>query len=211
MNEFNGNQPERQQSEVDEGTAVPMETSALETTTTKPPVDIKVVEQYTLKHAGFWTRLWAYILDLVVLWSISRLLVYPIFRLAGWDLTGDLWYAPIAIISAVLFYAYFVLMTRFFGQTVGKMILGIKVVSLKGDQLTWSTILFREWVGRFISTAFPFLYVLYGLVAFTPKKQGVHDFIADTTVIHEGTYSRQLKKIFKKRESLSELQEPNPF
>ena len=91
------------------------------------------------------------------------------------------------------------------------MILGIKVVSLKGDSLNWSTIIFREWIGRFFSTALPFLIFLYGLVAFTPKKQGVHDFIADTTVVHEGTYMKKMKKIFKKRESLSELQEPNAF
>lgn len=182
-----------------------------EAVSVQPQYDVKVVEDYSLKHAGFWTRFWAYILDLVVLWSVSRLLVYPIFRLAGWDLKSDLWYAPIVIITAVLFYAYFVLMTKYFGQTVGKMILGIKVVPLKGEKLTWSTVLFREWVGRYISTVFPFMYISYGLVAFTPKKQGGHDFIADTTVVHEETYRRHLKKIFKKRESLSELQEPNAF
>lgn len=207
MSELNGNQPERPQTEMDELS------ERLQTVTIpeKPQYDVKLVEQYTLKYAGFWTRFWAYLIDMIVLWSIGRLLVYPIFRLAGWDVTTDVWYAPIIIITAVIFYAYFVLMTKFFGQTVGKMILGIKVVSLKGESLSWTTVLFREWVGRIISSAFLFLYLLYSLVAFTPKKQGVHDFIADTTVVHEYAYMKQMKKIFKKRESLSELQEPNAF
>ncbi|MER2059482.1 MAG: RDD family protein, partial [Niallia sp.] len=50
------------------------------------------------------------------------------------------------------------------------------------ERLTWDTILFREWIGRFISGSF---IILYALVAFLPKKQGIHDLFADTTVIHD--------------------------
>jgi uncharacterized RDD family membrane protein YckC len=79
-------------------------------------------------------------------------------------------------------------MTKYFGQTLGKMVFGLKVVSLKDSTLTWPVVLFREVVGRYISKT---VFLLgYLLVAFLPKKQGAHDYYADTTVIHEGTISR---------------------
>lgn len=210
MTEMNGNQPEQSPMEENEVKEVQIAQQELKVQE-KTQYDVKIVDEFALKYAGFWTRFWAYLIDLIVLGSISRLLVYPIFRLVGGDIGANEWYAPITIITSVFFFAYFVLMTRFFGQTVGKMIVGIKVVPVKGQSLNWSTVIFRELVGRFFSTALPFLIVLYFLVGFTPKKQGVHDFIADTTVVHEGSYMKNSKKIFKKRESLSELQEPNAF
>jgi uncharacterized RDD family membrane protein YckC len=48
--------------------------------------------------------------------------------------------------------------------------------------LTWDTVLFREWIGRFISAS---IWILYAIVAFLPKKQGLHDLFADTAVVHE--------------------------
>lgn len=172
-----------------------------------PKYSVEVIEQFELKYAGFWTRFWAYLIDVIVLSSISRIIVYPIFRLAGWELSSNDWYAPIAMITAIIFYAYFVLMTKFFNQTVGKMVMGIKVVPLKGEKLTWSAVLFREWIGRFIISTLWFF--LYAVVAFTPKKQGLHDFIVDTTVVHDATFEKRTQKIYRKRESMSELQEPN--
>lgn len=135
-----------------------------------------------LKYAGFWMRFWAYLLDLVVIGSINRLIFYPVFRAFDVSLAESSMFAPIAILTALTFYLYFVLMTKFFGQTLGKMAFGIKVINLKGDTLSWGTVLFREWIGRFISTT---IFVLYIVVAFLPKKQGLHDLFADTTVIHE--------------------------
>ena len=90
-------------------------------------------------------------------------------------------FAPAAIITAIVFYGYFVLMTKYFGQTLGKMVFGLRVVSLNDEKLNWSTILFREWIGRFISGT---ILILYIVVGFLPKKQGIHDLFADTTVVH---------------------------
>lgn len=135
-----------------------------------------------LRYAGFWMRFWAYLLDLVVIGSINRLLIYPVFRAFDLSLAETSMFAPIAILTALTFYLYFVLMTKFLGQTLGKMAFGIKVIPLKGDSLSWGTVLFREWIGRFISSA---ILILYIVVAFLPKKQGLHDLFADTTVIHE--------------------------
>ncbi|TYR76960.1 RDD family protein [Rossellomorea vietnamensis] len=143
----------------------------------KKESDLGIVEL-----GGFWMRFWAYLLDLIVISSIGRLIVYPIFRAMDLSLVKDDMFAPISIFSAIIFYGYFVLMTRYFGQTLGKMAFGLKVIELDGKPLQWSTILFRELIGRFISASF---FVLYIVVAFTNKKQGIHDLFADTTVIRE--------------------------
>lgn len=135
-------------------------------------------------YAGFWIRFWAYLLDLAVIASLNGILVYPVFRLMELPLNETSMFAPISIATAIIFYAYFVLMTKFFGQTLGKMVFGLKVTALNQAKLSWSTVLFREWIGRFISGT---ILVLYFVVGFLPKKQGIHDLFAETTVIHERT------------------------
>jgi uncharacterized RDD family membrane protein YckC len=134
------------------------------------------------RYAGFWMRFWAYLLDLLVIGSIDRIVVNPLFRLFDLPLHEINMFAPISIATAITFYGYFVFMTKFFGQTLGKMVFGLKVVDLDGGKLSWGTVLFREWIGRFISTT---VVVGYLIVAFLPKKQGLHDLFSDTTVIHE--------------------------
>lgn len=140
-----------------------------------------LVPQQPIRYAGFWMRFWAYLLDLIVIGSLERILVKPLFRVLDIPLAEFNMFAPISIASAVIFYVYFVLMTKYIGQTLGKMVFGLKVVDLHQNNLTWGTVLFREWIGRFISAT---LIVGYIIVAFLPKKQGLHDLFTDTTVIH---------------------------
>ncbi|MCM3116627.1 RDD family protein [Neobacillus sp. MER 74] len=138
-------------------------------------------DELSFRYAGFWMRLWAYLLDLVVVGSIVRILIKPVFRIVNYSLSESSMFAPISIISALIFYLYFVLMTKYLNQTLGKMVFGLKVVDLRSDQMTWGTILFREWIGRFISST---IIVGYIIIAFLPKKQGLHDLFTDTTVVH---------------------------
>ncbi|WP_088006643.1 RDD family protein [Indiicoccus explosivorum] len=142
---------------------------------------------FELKPAGFWVRFWAYLADLLITAALAGLLIRPLFMLTGWGGDAASWYAPVGILSSLLFYAYFVLTTKFLGQTAGKMIFGLRVVRLDDQPLDWGTVLFREWIGRFFSAV---IWPLYWIVGFTPKKQGIHDFIADTTVVHENAYRK---------------------
>ena len=140
--------------------------------------------QHAVVYAGFWLRFWAYLIDIIVVWSLDHLLLKPIFKalnLSQYDFTI---FSPITIGSAVIFYLYFLLMTKYLGQTLGKMVLGLKVISLKEESLSWGTVFFREVVGRFIvrTLMFGFTYILVGVL---PKKQGLHDIFSDTSVIQE--------------------------
>ncbi|WP_175990784.1 RDD family protein [Bacillus sp. Marseille-Q1617] len=146
----------------------------------QPPSPYKETKGFFL--AGFWLRVWAYLIDLIVIGSITRLIIKPVFKVLDITLVEGSMFAPISILSAIVFYGYFVLMTKFFSQTIGKMVLGIKVIDLKGGRPTWGTVIFRELIGRFISST---IFILYVVVAFTTKKQGIHDLFADTTVVQE--------------------------
>lgn len=144
-------------------------------------VPSQVFENPTYQFAGFWMRFWAYLVDLIIIGSLNRIIIYPIFRATDMPLHESGIFTPINITTAIVFYLYFVLMTKLLKQTLGKMIFGLKVVPLKKTSLSWDTILFREWIGRFISSS---IIILYALVAFLPKKQGLHDLFADTAVVH---------------------------
>lgn len=132
-------------------------------------------------YAGFWLRFWAYLIDLIVIASVNRIIIYPFIQ--GFDISNrTAVFSLEALLTGLVFFAYFAIMTKVTNQTLGKMVVGVKVVSIHGDNLSWGTIIFREVIGRFISKA------LFGLVyiwvAFSPRKQGVHDYFADTWVIH---------------------------
>jgi uncharacterized RDD family membrane protein YckC len=144
-------------------------------------VTIQEPDTPSIRFAGFWMRFWAYLLDLIVIGSIERLIINPLFRIFEIPLMEFNMFAPISIASAIIFYLYFVLMTKYFHQTLGKMVFGLRVIDLKSDKLSWGTILFREWIGRFISAT---IVIGYIVVAFLPKKQGLHDLFTDTSVIH---------------------------
>jgi uncharacterized RDD family membrane protein YckC len=95
-------------------------------------------------------------------------------------------FSPATIATTIVFYAYFILMTKYFRQTLGKMVFGLRVVDLAEERLSWKTVLFREGIGRYIAGVFaPITFVVYLVAAFTKKKQGVHDLFADTSVVHE--------------------------
>lgn len=141
------------------------------------------------KLAGFWTRFWAYLIDLIVIYAIAGLFIKPIFRVIDIPVSNPsfLFFTPYKITILIVLLIYFTLMTKYFQQTIGKIVLGIKVVPKLGAELSWGTLVFREVIGRFISKT---LVLPYLLVAFMPKKEALHDIFADTCVVHEDTYEK---------------------
>lgn len=147
-------------------------------------------EKYRLKSAGFWTRFWAYIIDLIVLSAVSGIFIKPLFRAVGIEISNPVFwiFSTYKLTALLLLLLYFALMTKFFRQTVGKMIMGIRVIPKDDGNLTWGTIVIREVIGRFISKM---LLIPYLLVVFMPKKEALHDLFADTLVVHENVYEKK--------------------
>ena len=150
-----------------------------------------------MSSASFMSRAVAFIIDILAIWGLSQIIIYPVVQLSG---MGDLYFLAPAlsianIASGILYFAYFVLMTHFTQATLGKMVSGITVVSRNADKLTFSQVIFRELIGRYINN---FLWYLpYLLVLFTERRIGLHDYFADTYVVKNSYY--QYKNEIKKR------------
>ena len=73
------------------------------------------------------------------------------------------------------------------GQTIGKKILGIKIVRSDGSPVALSRIIFLRWLPIAIAGRIPLIGPLIGLanplVIFGNEKRCIHDYIADTIVI----------------------------
>lgn len=159
---------------------------------------------YEAKVAGFWIRFCAYIVDILIVWAVLKLLiVHNLFSITNLD-SVTVWVFQLEdIIAGLLFYLYFVIMTKITGQTLGKMIFGLKVVTDMGTPLTWTTVIVREWFGRYISATIQLLYLI---VAITPQHKAVHDYLADTHVVHENTFKLVKKKQLPPFTEVKELQ-----
>jgi uncharacterized RDD family membrane protein YckC len=68
------------------------------------------------------------------------------------------------------------------GQSVGKKVMGIKVISLSGEQPSYSQYLIR-WLFRLIDFSFSGSLVAFITVAVTEKKQRLGDIVAGTVLI----------------------------
>ncbi|AVQ33258.1 RDD family protein [Staphylococcus muscae] len=159
---------------------------------TQTSVKMSQYERDAFLYAGFGRRFFSYIIDIIILWAVKQMVLEPIFALTNMN-DWQLWisYFNVAnMLEAIIYFLYFVLMTRFFQQTLGKMILGIKVYTNHIEGLSWSDVLMREWIGRIISNVM--LGLPYLAVIFTPKHIGVHDYFADTVVVKQ-KYLRQIK------------------
>ncbi len=144
-----------------------------------------LISDQKYRFAGFWMRFWAYLLDLLVVASINGIIVYPLVAIGDFRDVKVLFFNVEVLLVAVVTYLYFLLLTKKWGQTIGKRVFGLKVISQNHETLTWSSLIFREVIGRYLLQAFAILYILYGIVAFQKNKQGLHDLIGETYVIHD--------------------------
>ena len=148
-------------------------------------------------YAGFWTRFVAYVIDMIVIYAISSLLNTFSFGLLNKQLDFPI-LGEESLSYVIVMFTYFIAMTYFFSQTLGKMIMKIKVETNRGEKLSLADVVYRELVGRLLTI---FLANLpYLAIAFTNKKKGLHDFIADTVVVKED-FSRLRRQMNEKLES----------
>ena len=114
------------------------------------------------RFAGFGVRFLAEIIDLIPFLFLSQFL--PTYSLP------------------FLYFTYKIVMLRLYSASVGKIIVGVKVISDDGKPLSTLQIILRELLGKILSQLF--FYAGYIMVAFTRNKQGLHDMIASTYVVY---------------------------
>jgi len=121
--------------------------------------------------AGFWIRVAAAIIDWLVVTVATGILVSVTFGPPGFFL------------GFVGTWLYEALMTASEKQaTLGKLLMGIIVTDEAGNQLTFGRATGRHFA-KYLSGLI--LFVGYIMVAFTDRKQGLHDMIAGTVVVYD--------------------------
>jgi uncharacterized RDD family membrane protein YckC len=144
-----------------------------------------------LEFAGFWRRFAAFMIDAVILYVVISISI-P-FRGLGYlrmwnpdifaDVSGWLILPQIILcnlLALVIVVGYFVILWVWRGQTLGKMIMNIKVILPDGSNLTFRIALLRFL--SYIVSAVP-LFLGFIWIAFDKQKQGFHDKIAGTFVV----------------------------
>jgi uncharacterized RDD family membrane protein YckC len=132
--------------------------------------------------AGFWMRFVAVMID-----GVALLLAQGILFGAGWILWGGgmgggiLMRGMTHLFSSILGAGYSVVFHWIWGQTLGKMALQIRVVSMDGGPLS-----FGQSVGRYFATFLSALILGIGFVmaGVRSDKRALHDLLAGTRVEH---------------------------
>ena len=124
----------------------------------------------TTEYGGFWIRVVAAIIDGIVLAVIQFILNLFVDDFAARNLINT--------VVGWLYYAGLESSAR--QATLGTMALGLAVTDLQGNRIS-----FLRATGRYFAKILSALILLIGfiMVAFTEKKQGLHDMIAGTLVV----------------------------
>jgi len=172
-------------------------------TNTAPPMPppLQISNSSLEDYAGFWQRFGAWVIDLLVL-TVPCIVVF--YAMDGFDAYRHLLeqvqsgtamataldeYAtatrPSSIVSIIIGFLYYTLFECSKWQaTPGKIALRLRVVDLNGIRLNIGRSAARNFV-RLFNIVFGLIPIAcYLVVAWTSRKQGLHDMLAHTLVLH---------------------------
>ncbi len=139
-------------------------------------IDINTPQNVTINYelASLWDRIFAFVIDFIIV-SLTTLIIYSV--------------QSFSVIFLFLALAFFLLYSLLFellnnGKSLGKMILGLKVMKTEGTQAIVGDYLAR-WIFRSLE-----LYMTAGLfaaimVSLSDKNQRLGDLVANTVVVKE--------------------------
>ncbi len=133
--------------------------------------------------AGFWRRLAACFFDLLVINVFAVFSMLVLFFLISRIIRMQLEIISVLVVWIWLFYyfLYFTVMESSPRQaTLGKIIMGLKVMDMHGNKITFLKALGRN-AGKILSTAS--LFIGFLTAAFSRKKQALHDIISGCVVV----------------------------
>lgn len=155
----------------------------------------------TLSRAGFWPRLVAFIIDNIVIGATVLILVLPMLLLMVLlnvpfsSSPGYTWnpspmalavFIPVALITVVsvviVALGYYIVLEGHFGYTLGKYLLGLRVLKTDGARIGYKEALLRN-LSKYINNLIV-IDTLIMLIFFNKEKQRGFDKIANTMVVH---------------------------
>ena len=141
-------------------------------------------------YAGFWLRLAAYLLDSILLGLAAGIAVFMPLMSRGAISQDNLWdiytgttqqYVALRLLMLMIQWAYFALLESSPWQaSLGKRMLGLKVTDLEGKRIS-----FGRASARYFCTLISGFILMAGfiMIAFTQKKQALHDVLTGCLVI----------------------------
>jgi uncharacterized RDD family membrane protein YckC len=131
------------------------------------------------RPAGFWIRTVAALVDFTVFALVQ--LSFRVVAGRRWGADGDDWALSTAVALFTLFFtaAYTSVLHAVAGQTIGKLLVGVRVLDESGDPPTLAAS-FLRYLGYYLSAAtFGFGFLMAGLRG---DKRALHDLLAGTRV-----------------------------
>ncbi len=149
------------------------------------------------RPAGFVSRAVAFGIDLVAIgleWKLATAVIHVLMEVViGAHTSGVDWLralVPRRVLTFLFTLAYFTLAWRLFGQTIGMLLLGLRVERGDGRRVGWGTSVLRFF--GYTLSALPFglgfLWVLWD-----PKREALHDKLARTRVVYVPRPKRVMK------------------
>jgi uncharacterized RDD family membrane protein YckC len=170
------------------GTA--LQQAGLDTSTSVPTGPAAV------EYAGFWRRLGASLIDMIILQTLVGILfvfllaiqfTVGVFATRSDTLSGPyrvvfmVLFITVGVAGSALYVLYWPLMESARRQgTLGKKALGIIVTNMDGKRISFARALGRN-LGKLVS--YMIYFVGFIMIAFTKKKQGLHDMMASCVVV----------------------------
>lgn len=133
-------------------------------------------------YAGFWRRFAARIIDIIVTVLVNMVIITIATAIAGWEQDTTDGQVEIYIIGFVVGWLYYAGMhSSPYQATLGKMALGIVVTGYDGQQIG-----FWHATARYLAEIISGLILLIGylMVAWTERKQALHDMLTSTLVVN---------------------------
>ena len=133
------------------------------------------------EYAGFWIRLWAHLIDFILLNLVEVALEYAISLPLG--LSSVTQQIVGVFLSLALCYFYYVEIPMRKGTTIGKNVFDIYVL----DYQTGQPFSRKQATGRMFSYLLSYAIVGCGflMAAFHPEKRALHDLIAGTVSVRK--------------------------
>jgi uncharacterized RDD family membrane protein YckC len=143
-------------------------------------LDAPVSTQRRFRYAGFWIRVAAYFLDGLLLSFVNYFVVFLLLS----SLTSVQAIVTYYIILLVLNLLYFSIMESSARQaTLGKMAVSIKVGDAEGNRISFLHALGRYFAKIFLGMFTATISLMWA--GWDPKKQSLHDKVANTYVYYE--------------------------
>ena len=153
------------------------------------PVLIRPVQEKTIFLAKWSTRFGAWLIDIIFIILFLNIVreVFMTFLVLPrlWDFGNP---NPVAIgIETIFFFAYWTVLEGFRGQSIGKMVMNLRVVNRDGSRISYLTAAVESFPKAFLN--FPFIVILLpldcliGWLAMPGSKLRVFNRLSNTIVI----------------------------